>query len=181
MAVQIQIALRLALVTAQRKGEVIGAPKEEFDLDTGVWTIPAERTKNGLEHQLPIAPKAIELIQEAWALSQDSPHLFPSPRTARPILASAVDHAVRRNREVFGLEHWTPHDLRRTAATQMAESKVSHFVLKKVLNHVGKKDVTDTYDQHDYMPEKRQALEGWARRLQSVIAGKLDNVVELHR
>lgn len=182
MSEKIQTVLRLALVTAQRKGEVIGAAKEEFDLHAGMWTIPAGRAKNGLEHQVPLAPEALELIQEAWALSHDSPHLFPSPRTGRPILASAVDQAVRRNREIFGLEHWTPHDLRRTAATQMAESKVSHFVLKKLLNHVGKKDVTARYDQHDYMPEKRAALEGWARKLEGILGDTPgDNIVEIRK
>ena len=55
-------------------------------------------------------------------------------------------------------------------------------MLKKLLNHVGKKDVTARYDQHDYMPEKREALEAWSRKLEGILTeNRDDNVVEMIR
>ena len=49
----VKLAIRLLLVTAQRKGELVAAPQSEFDLEEKVWTIPAERTKNGMSHRVP--------------------------------------------------------------------------------------------------------------------------------
>lgn len=169
----IRLALKLVLVTAQRKGEVIGAAKGEFDLEAGWWTIPGGRTKNRHTHRVPLSPLAQELISESWALSGGSPYLFPSPRCDKPILASAVDYAVRRNRDHFGIAHWIPHDLRRSAASRMASAGTPRLVIGKVLNHVDS-SVTATYDRHSYDVEKREALEAWAQTLGAVLG--LSNV-----
>ena len=93
----IKLALKLELVTAQRKGECCAAAWEEIDLEDGWWTIPGEQTelrlhhgveeglaKNKLPHRVPLTPLAIEIFQAAKALSGDSPWVFPSPRTRTP-------------------------------------------------------------------------------------------------
>lgn len=172
----LQIAIKLALVTAQRKGEVLGAAKAEFDLKAGWWTIPAARAKNKLAHRVPLSPLAVTLIERAMVLAKDSPHLFPSPRgkgtdAAKPVLDSALNRAVLRNAETFGIEHWTPHDLRRTAASHMAGMKVPRLVISKILNHV-ERGVTAVYDRHSYDDEKRAALEQWAERVEAITGKK---------
>ena len=71
-----------------------------------------------------------------------------------------------------------PHDLRRTAATRMAESGVPRDHIAKVLNHVeGGPAATRVYDRYDYDSEKRQALERWDRSLAAIIAGKIRRVL----
>ena len=75
-----RLALKLMLVTAQRRAEVVLAEKSEFDLDTGWWTIPAERSKNSLSHRVPLSSLATELLSELMKLAGDSPFLFPSPK-----------------------------------------------------------------------------------------------------
>ena len=174
-----QIVSKLILVTAQRKGEIINASKTEFDLKGKWWTIPGGRTKNGLSHHVPLSPLAIDLVKHAIKLSGDSKFLFPSPREDKPILASAVDMAVRRNRDKFKIDHFTPHDLRRTAASHMTSMGITRLVVSKILNHA-ESGITAIYDRHSYDQEKRSAIDSWARKLQTIIKGrKTEKVVKL--
>ena len=72
----------------------------------------------------------------------------------------------------LGLEGVTPHDLRRTAASNIAALGFPRFVVARLLNHA-QRDVTGAvYDKYEYMPEKAAALEAWARRLQQIIRGE---------
>ena len=188
MTETVRLALKLQLVTAQRKGEVISAEWSEINRDDGLWTIPANKAKNGVQHVVPLSPLALELLDaiEANVTPPDDTeptpaHLFPSPRGGRPVTPEAVNHALRNNRDVIDIENMVPHDLRRTAATQMAALGVDRTVLSRVLNHVDR-SVTGRYDTHAYIPEKRAALELWARKLEAIVAGAPpagDKVVEL--
>ncbi len=187
MAETIRLGLKLQLVTAQRRGEVVAAEWTEFDRDAGLWTIPAEKAKNGVLHIVPLAPQALDLLDAIEAISLEpesdalpSRFLFPSPIGDKPINAVAVSNALLKNRGRIGIENVTPHDLRRTAATAMAALGVDRTVLAKVLNHVDS-SVTARYDTHSYIPEKRAALERWGRRLQEIVSGRdaPSTVVEL--
>ncbi len=176
MSAAIRLALRLQLVTAQRKGEVIAAEWTEFG--DGVWTIPPEKSKNGMAHRVPLSPLALNLLEAIKANAGESRWLFPSPRGDRPATALAVDHAVRRNRDTL-VRNTTPHDLRRTAASHMTSMGINRLTVAKLLNHA-EAGVTAVYDRHSYDQEKRQALEAWGRRLQEIIEGRpADNVVPL--
>jgi integrase len=179
MSPAIQLALKLQLVTAQRKGrEVIAAEWSEFDLGERVWTIPAEKTKNSMPHRVPLSPLAIALLDEiATATGSDGRWLFPSPRAGKPITGPAVDHAMRSNREALAIGDATPHDLRRTAASHMTSIGVGRLVVSKILNHA-EPGVTAVYDRHSYDAEKRAALEAWGERLEKIIGA---NVVQLPR
>lgn len=93
-----------------------------------------------------------------------------------------LSRAVPENAEHFGIPHFTPHDLRRTAASFMRKLKVPRLHVEKVLNH-STGDIAEVYDRHDYLPEKREALETWAAHLSQIVIGKThtDDVVELPR
>ena len=187
-------ALRLLLATGQRRSEVALAKWHEFDLEAKTWTIPAEQSKNGKQHMVPLSSLSLEILAELRAeldaaakvaeVDQDGryagPWLFPSPRwtTGDPIDAKAVTRAVSNNREHFGVAPFTVHDFRRTVRSNLAALGVDRIVAKKVLNHT--LDGMDAvYDRHDYAEEKRQALELWADRLVAVIAGKKAKVAPL--
>ena len=73
--------------------------------------------------------------------------------------------------EAIGLEDFTPHDLRRTAATGMARAGVQRFIVARVLGHVDR-SVTGIYDRYEYLDEKRVALDTWARRLTAILESK---------
>ena len=170
MAEGTKLALKLQLVTAQRKGEIISAAWDEIDLTDRWWTIPAEKSKNRLPHRVPLSCLAAEFLQAAKALAGDSSWIFPSPRGDKHITPEAVDHALRRpGLEALGFT-FVPHDLRRTAASHMTGMGIPRLVVSKILNHV-ERGVTAIYDRHSYDREKRQALEAWGRRLKAIVQG----------
>ena len=198
MSRAVKLALKLELVTAQRKGELAGATLPEFDFEEKVWTIPAERSKNGKAHRVPLSPLALELIQEARALAnkskqtptEDAEWLFPSPRGDAPIKPTAVNHALRKalkpsekgKAPAIKLENVTPHDLRCSGASGMASLGIARLTISKILNHV-ETGVTSIYDRYGYDAEKRHALEAWAAHLEGILSGepRADNVVSLAR
>jgi integrase len=128
MAPGTKLALRLALVTGQRIGEICGALRSEVDLDKAEWLIPAKRVKNRRDHSVPLSALAVELFKEAIALAAESQFLFPSrPRSSsvkreQHLASHGVGHAMQRSLKALGLEKnpATPHDLRRTVASQLA-------------------------------------------------------------
>lgn len=170
MADQIKLLLKLMLVAAQRKQEWLLAEWPDFDLQAGWWTIPAAHVKNRQSHRVPLSPLALTLLQQCRALAGGSRLVLPSPRSCGPLVASAVERAVRNNREHFDIEHWTPHDLRRTAARHVAGMGVSRLVIKKILNHTDR-DITAVYDRHSYDSEKQAALFQWSEYLVGLVGG----------
>ncbi len=206
MTSAIKLVLKLQLVTAQRKGEIIGARLSEFDLDEEkAWVIPGARVKNKVTHKVPLSPLALALIREAQALAkeQTSPNtptgepewLFPSPRDNGPVKPDAVNQALYRvcmppedrpkavrlaKKPAISISNVVPHDLRRTAASGMTALGINRLVVAKVLNHT-ERSVTAIYDRHGYDKEKRHALEAWASHLEELLSGKpkADNVVTL--
>jgi len=168
-----QRILKLCLVTGQRLGEVTGMDRAELDLVAQEWKLPGSRTKNGHPHTVPLSGLAVGIIDDALTDAGNSPFVFPNSGGATTSLA--VSRIVASgNRGRFGISHWTPHDLRRTAITGMAKLGVAPIVLGHVANHrtTTKAGITlGIYTHHDYAAEKRQALEAWANRLGAIISG----------
>jgi integrase len=189
----IGLFFRMLLLTGQRREEVASMAWADIDLEEKVWTIPAEVTKAGRVHSVPLSPGAVALLKslprksarnKAGVLAP-SPHVFTtSGRTPISGFGSAkkqIDAAVakvRKAAEKEPVEAWTIHDLRRTAATEMARMGVSRFTIGRVLNH-SDRSVTGIYDRHSYLEEKRHALEVWGRYLEGLMKPTADNVVEL--
>jgi len=171
------LAIRLALVTGQRIGEVACIAAPELSLNDGapLWTIPGDRTKNGQPNRVPLSPLALKLIAEASELAGESPWLFPSPNGDGPIDPHAPTRALARARDAIGLDNFRIHDLRRTAATRMAELGISPHTISMILNHVSARQGTITnkvYVQYSYDREKREALVAWSTRLEEIISSK---------
>ncbi|MBF0358849.1 MAG: tyrosine-type recombinase/integrase [Magnetococcales bacterium] len=171
MTDSMKLVFKLQLLTAQRKGEVVGTPWTEIDFDKKEWLIPAERTKNGVATLIPLSESAIDHLGAIKVESKGSEWLFPSGRTQTHIIETSADHAIRNNLQHFNCEQFTPHDLRRTAASHMTALGVSRLVVSKILNHVDR-SVTAIYDRHSYDKEKREALDAWAKKLNEIVAGK---------
>jgi integrase len=126
---------RLCLFTGQRRGEVMGAKWAEIDLDTALWTIPAERTKANRATTVPLITQAVALI-EGLPSRGVSPFLFPSPRRpGRPI--TTVKSALDALKLAAGLSETDlrPHDLRRTPASYLAADGNGLPLIGKLLNH----------------------------------------------
>jgi integrase len=172
---EVRLALKLILVTAQRPGEVALAAWEEFDLERRIWTIPPERSKNGQQHEVPLSDLALTLIRHLRRRFGETRYLIPSrcwqARDGGPITVRALSQGVRDRRAHFALPNFTPHDLRRTAASLMTASGVPRLHVEKVLDHTID-DVAEIYDRHDYSAEKRAALSRLANCLEKIFSLK---------
>ena len=169
MSLETMLALKLQLVTGQRKGEIVSAEWADVDLIAGWWTIPAIKAKNNQAHRVPLSSLALELLAEVKTLSNHSRYLFPARLKDTHITDGSIDTAV--NRSTFSdIKPWTPHDLRRTAASHMTSIGTPRLVVSKILNH-SDSSITAVYDHYSYDNEKRSALEAWAQQLQRIIYG----------
>ncbi len=182
-------ALKLLLVTGQRRGELVKAKWAYLDFNDAVWTIPAENSKNGRRHDVPLSPLAVELFGELKGLAGKSDYVLPSYDQKKPITERALTKAAERARPFITIDndgraeaiaHWTPHDLRRTVATQLSELGALPHVVEKILNHT-LQGVMAVYNRHDYMHERRQALDLWAERLRPIIEAEDGKVKFLKR
>lgn len=171
---------RLLFLTGQRSGEVCGMMRDEIDLDRATWTIPAARTKNGLTHVVPLSDAAMDIVAQAIErlFGDDDAPLFS--RVGEPIESNAISKAARLKLQVTQ-SPWTPHDIRRTAATGMAEIGIPPHIVEAVLNHISgfRAGVAGIYNRALYEPEKRNALDRWAAHLGAIVAGKTSKVVPM--
>lgn len=174
----IKLSLKLQLITAQRRGEIAKAKWNEIDLDSGWWTIPSANSKNQLSHRVPISNMALDILNELKKLSGESDYVLPSPIGDKSVDGHSITRAVVRNRKDFDIEHFTPHDLRRTAASHMTSIGIPRLVVSKILNHA-EHGVTAVYDRHSYDNEKRIALEKWEKKLLSIIINR-NNIFQLN-
>lgn len=159
---------KLALLTAQRRREVLGMAWSELDLDSGWWTLPSLRSKNKLTHRVPLGPQVLVILNQLRARApQDALYVFPGPRR-RPI--SNPQKWLIRLKAGSGVD-FRFHDLRRTAASMMTGIGVERLVVSKILNHV-ERGITAVYDRHSYDQEKSAALIKWDRHLARIINGE---------
>lgn len=167
-------ALKVMLLTGQRSGEVCGMHRREIEHEwTGWWwTIPAARRhgNKGGEHRVYLSALAMQLI-DGW-----DGFIFPGDTMDRPVTANSVNHHVRRvvpatgKTAYYGLERWTPHDLRRTAATGFRRLGATRGDMDLILGHkVG--GVTGVYDRYEGDAEKERWLTAWGEFLAMVVQG----------
>ena len=162
--------LRLLLLTLQRRGELCSAEWREFDFEARTWTIPDEHAKAGKGHVLPLSDWAIQELQKLKAMASGSRYVLPNLEGTGPIDAKYITRSVARCLKRFkrhGIAAFTAHDLRRTGRTGLARVGVSVSIAERVLNHARER-IEATYDVHDYIDEKRAALEKWAKHLRDL-------------
>ena len=180
---KVGLALRLALLTGCRSGEVAGLARSELsDLDApekAAWVVPAARTKNGRAHYVPLSNIAREAILSALKLiSNNEEYLFPSPVDhGGPVTGHALTVAMRRMSDKMvgkAAKSWnddppSPHDLRRTVATRLASLGVPEEDVAAILNHVRTSVTGRHYDQYQRAAEKKRALKLWDSQLRSIL------------
>lgn len=170
-------AIRLLLVTGQRRGELVAARWDEIDTEAMVWHIPAANAKNGHAHDVPLSDLALQLFQ---SIKRRGPFVFQAKSPHDGAMDGRVlTRAVRLCQAHIGIDQWTAHDLRRTVATKLAELGVQARHVSAVLNHRVEGITAEVYDRHDYLEEKRLALQAWADRLHTLVQG--GNVVPIKR
>lgn len=157
-----QRGMLLLLLTAARISEVIFARRAEYR--EGVWTIPQGRTKNGRSHRIALGPWGQSLMRTngTW--------MFPSDRVDGPRAPcgwyKARNRVLKRMSWFAGrtIEHWTPHDLRRTARSNTRRLKVDFETAEAMLNH-SKQGLERIYDGYDLDDEKRAWFLAWENEI----------------
>ncbi len=176
-----KLALKMILLTGQRPGEVTGMCFDEID-NENFWNIPADRRKSGDPNRVPLNEMAVEVLKQARVYSGGGEYVFRSSYKAKkPMTPHALSRAIARHWSELGFDaKWTPHDLRRTMRTRLAEIGVSDIIAERVLGHK-LQGMMAVYNQHPYDEEKRQALERWELRLQEILglSGSKNNIIKL--
>jgi integrase len=156
---------RLLIVTGQRLGEVAAMARQDIDDGKAVWTVPGSIAKNGVPNAVPLSSLAVQILGEVGI---GNGLVFPS-RNGSGNSASGFSKAkVHLDKALAAGGHqlppWRLHDLRRTAASGMAQLGVQPHVIERVLNHISgsQAGVAGVYNRFGYLPEKRQALDAWA-------------------
>ncbi len=166
-------ALKLILVTGQRPGEVVGMHRRE--IQGKWWTIPWQRIKTRKrrqeDHRIYLTPLAMSLIGD------EKEYIFPDPAGKSATTENALSHHVRKDipdtvkRSYYDLPRWTPHDLRRTAATRLSKIGASDEIIDVILNHA-KKGVSGIYNRNKYDNEKQLWLTKWSQHLSRLLKKK---------
>jgi integrase len=191
-SVQNELTVQLLLLLAVRKGELIAASRDEFELeaDPPVWHLPSIRTKTDQPLDIPLPSMAVEWLQTLKELACNAAYVLP----ARKLQTRMVPHVcestlgVAMGKVKHGLSHFTVHDFRRTAHTHLAALGVEPRVAERCLNHKLRaraqapegrlwlasawarytrpgKVVEGVYNRQDYFEERRRALEAWGHLL----------------
>jgi len=194
--------VQLLALTGQRESEIGGLRRSE--IHEALVILPPERTKNGRPHVVPLASRALEIIEKQKQGERDL--IFGRGEGGFSGWSKSKERMDARIKEANGgkaIPHWTLHDLRRTFRTYAGGGMDTHqfeklsvrekelasglgilpHVRAAVQNHVSayKSGMDEVYDRSTYEKEKRDALEAWANRLHLIVTSTADNVTPMRR
>ena len=132
--------------------------RQDVDLQSGWWTIPATIAKNGEAHRVPLCQRAVEVIEEAIERGPKEHRYVFAGIKGGSVAARAVK-GVKKLRDAgkLAVADILRHDLRRTVASGMAEAGVAPHVISCMLNHVDKgARATHVYNRYSYDREKKR-------------------------
>jgi integrase len=173
---EVAVVLKLLLLTGARLNEAAGMQRSELSDDGTTWNLPGSRTKNRRPLTVPLPPMARDLIASVKSIAGAAGFVFTTngrvPIAGWSIVKARLDAAMK-------IAPWRLHDLRRTAATGMAEIGIAPHIVEAALNHVSgaKAGVAGTYNRAAYAPEKRAALERWAERIERLVINEPEKKV----
>ncbi len=180
------LTVKLLLMLALRKSELIGARIAEFDLDAAIWHLPAERTKTDTAIDIPLPHQAVSDLRELVRLAGGSAWLLPARKMQTRMIPhidlNTVNAAMAKNIRpmLSGCEPFTLHDFRRTARTHLEALGTPPYVAERCLNHKIR-GVEGIYNRHDYFQERKEALQAWADLLTKLEVGEEDKVIPIKR
>jgi len=150
------LALEFLILTAARSGEVRGATWSEFDLEAGLWTIPAVRMKTKREHRVPLAPRALALLRKVGK-GKANELVFPGKKEGKPMSDMTLAKVLKR----MGL-HVTPHGFRSTFRDWVyEETDTAREVAEAALAHAVGDATEKAYRRGDALEKRRALMQEW--------------------
>jgi integrase len=168
-------ALELAILTAARTNEVIGARWSELDLDKAVWIIPAERMKSHREHRVPLSKRAVEILRDLVPEEDDQVYVFPGVAANKPLSNMAMLKLLQR----MGRDDLTTHGFRSTFRDWCAESGIPRDLAEVCLAHTVSNKAEAAYLRSDVLERRRPVMQAWADYCAAAPAG--ENVKPMHK
>jgi integrase len=180
-----ELTIKLLLMLAVRKGELVTAKISAFDLDNATWKLTTSDTKTKTEIIIPLPKQAVEALRDLIRLSDGSDYLLPArqyqDRRLPYIHENTLNVALSKVKlNMPGIEPFTIHDFRRTARTHLAALGVDSHIAERCLNHKIK-GVEGIYNRHDYFDERKVALQKLANFIEACETGKAWNVTPIKK
>lgn len=170
-------ALEFTILTAARTSETIMAKWPEFDLKAGVWTVPADRTKAGREHRVPLSERALKILKEI-PREKGSAFVFPGAKPKKPISNMAMLELVRGMTD----GELTVHGFRSSFRDWAGEAtNFAREVAEAALGHVVGDKSEAAYRRGDALEKRRKLMEAWARFCASPTKPQGSNVTPIRK
>lgn len=165
-------AFRWLFWTLCRKSEMTGMTWAEIDRESGTWSLPAIRSKNGRTHVVPLPQQALDILDHMPGSRTPDALVFPNRAGGE---MDNMDRLTKRLQTASGTTGWHRHDIRRTGATMLGNMRCPREIQRLLLNHTDQ-SVTGRYDISERLDERREWLQRLADRLDAITGG---NVVTL--
>ncbi|MEJ0062358.1 MAG: integrase arm-type DNA-binding domain-containing protein [Alphaproteobacteria bacterium] len=167
---QTRLAIRMLMMTFVRTGELIKATWDEFDLEEGTWSIPAERMKRRQPHIVPLSRQSIAILQQLKEVNGNRQWVFASSAYPRQHMSN---NTILKALERMGYKgRMTGHGFRALAMTTIKEKlKYPHEIVDRQLAHAPSDKVRAAYDRAKFLDERRKMMQEWADYLDTVTAG----------
>ena len=158
--------VELLALTGQRREEVARLRWEELDLARRVWTLPKSRTKDNKEHVVHLSVQSMTVLTP---MENTRPFVFAARENK---VFQEFSRSKRSLDDLCGVREWRLHDLRRTCVSGMARLGIAPHVADKILNHQAGtiSGVAAVYQRHDFLVERKDALEQWGAHIAKIIA-----------
>lgn len=147
------------LLTLVRPSEAAGTRWAEIDLNTKLWTIPAERMKSKREHIVPLSPQALVILEVMEPISAHREHVFPSRNNPKKAMNSQTANAALKRIGYGG--RLVAHGLRAIASTAMNEANFNPDVIEAALAHADKNEVRRAYNRSTYLAQRKDLINWW--------------------
>ncbi|EFA9345647.1 tyrosine-type recombinase/integrase [Escherichia coli] len=145
------------LLTLVRPSEAAGARWVEIDLETKLWTIPAERMKAKREHIVPLSPQALNILDVMKPISGHREFIFPSRCDPKKSMNSQTANAALKRIGYGG--KLVAHGMRSIASTAMNEFGFNPDVIEAALAHIDKNEVRRAYNRSVYLTQRKELME----------------------
>lgn len=157
------------LHTMTRPNEAATAKWQDIDFNTGVWVIPAEQMKKGIEQRIPLTPQTLALLDVMKPISQHREYVFPADRDPRSHANVQTANAAIKRMGFKG--ELVAHGLRSLASTALNAQGFDSDVIEAALAHIDTNEVRRAYNRTDYFERRKKMMCWWSEHVESAASG----------